>query len=256
LFRRRRLAHATPEEATRERSLDIVEGMAEYTGWRLSGSSPDALPDHVRDLPEGDESSWVRGFPYHTGPAYGYLLDACGRGWRRALVDVQDLQVLLDGAVPVNDLDDAEARGDAYGRKAMHRTELARQKRRQARIDTLTERFAASNVVRIRPRTPGFTFDPRKVTPLAIGTVYQGLTWRTEDGAELSATAALVTPDWSEIWVPLDSATRPSDSATLPDDLQSGPTTLTGDGWSLRLTPEWRIHREGEDNVWWVEPAS
>lgn len=247
LFRRRRCLHATAAEAMREQSLDIAEGMAEYSGWRLSGASPEALADHVRDLPDGDEVSWVRSFPYHTGPAYGYLLDATGSEWRRPLQAVEDLQALLSETIENHDMAAAETRGQAYGLDAVRRLEVAREKRQQVRVDTLRKRFAASRVLRIHWQRNGLTFRPGQVTPLDIGTVYRGITWHSPDGCALDAPdGALVTPDWSEIWVPLDAATLPDESPT------SLPTTLTGDGWTLRVTDAWQLRPEGD--AWRVEP--
>ncbi|MEQ7007892.1 hypothetical protein ABN028_17095 [Actinopolymorpha sp. B17G11] len=247
LFRRRRGLHATAAEAMREQNLDIAEGMAEYTGWRLSGASPQALAEHVQDLPDGDEVSWVRSFPYHTGPAYGYLLDATGSEWRRRLQVVKDLQALLSETVENHDLAAAETRGEAYGLEGVRRLETAREKRQQAKVDVLRKRFAASRVLRIRWQRNGLTFRPGQVTPLDIGTVYRHLAWRSPDGCELVAPGgALLTPDWSEIWVPLDASTLPDGS---PPSL---PTTLNGDGWTLRVTDVWRLRPDGD--AWHVEP--
>jgi hypothetical protein len=113
---------ATPVERARERSLDVHEGMPEYTAWRLvgdavraaHGDARDARDAHdvrdVRDVRElrdaGDPrgvarrralaavlraaeqdtiETWTRSFAYRTGPAYGLLLDAMRPSWRRAL---------------------------------------------------------------------------------------------------------------------------------------------------------------------------
>jgi hypothetical protein len=247
LFRRRRGLDATAAEAMREEHLDIAEGMAEYTGWRLSGASPEALAVHVRELPDGDEVSWVRSFPYHTGPAYGYLLDATGHAWRTQLLVVKSLQALLGESVLDQDLTAAEARGEAYGLEGVRLHEIAREQRQRAKVGALRNRFAAPRVLRIRWQRNGLTFRPSQVTPLDIGTVYRHVAWRSPDGCELVAPdGALVTPDWSEIWVPLDASTLTGGDPPLP------PATVAGDGWTLRVTDAWQIRTEGD--AWLVEP--
>ncbi len=250
LFRRRRLTVATPQEADRERLLDVWEGMAEYTGWRLSGASPRALAAHVVGLPEGERASWVRWFPYHTGPAYAYLLDAAGPDWRTSLreqSDRPDLQTLLAPAVPAYDVHTAETRAAGHGLDHLRERENVRAQHRQGRIDTLAERFGSPQVLRIRPTRMQVVFDPGRVTPLGFGAVHESLAWRTSDGAELAASEAMITADWKEIRL----ATGPE---TFPTREPVTPVTLVGPGWTLRLTAAWQVLPAGDG--WCVEPAS
>jgi len=248
-FRSARYALATEQERERERLLDVKEGMAEYSAWRLSGARPEEVAGRVTDLPHGDTATWVRHFPYCTGPAYGYLLDAaCAdpatppamKEWRQALRTTPDLQKLLASVVPAASTTEAESRSERYGASAVRADEERRERERQTRMTRLRERFVQGPVVRIKPPRRGpYTFIPSQVTPLEVGTVYRSFEWRGDDGSELVVEGeALLTPDFAEVWVPLDPAHAPSPPETTP-------ATVTGDGWTLRLAAGWRFQVEG-----------
>lgn len=243
LFRARRLALATAQEAARERNLDIAEGMPEYTAWRLTGEPADRLAVHIGRLPD---TSWVRSFPYFTGPAYGYLLDALAPGWRPMLRERPDLPALLAPAVAGREQGDAKARGTLYALDAVREEELRREAAGRERAALMRERFSGT-VLRIRTGGMAISFDPLQVTPIARGTVYRSLRWRSDDGSELTADEGLVTDNFSEIWVPLDPA-----AAAGPPPLPAG-DPISGDGWTLRLGAAWELTTT--DRGWLVRAA-
>ena len=87
----RRAAFAGAEQT--ERALENNEGLAEYTGWALRGTSPEESRfAFARPLERIDPAtSFVRGFAYETGPAYGLLLDVLAPGWTRKYKATDDL---------------------------------------------------------------------------------------------------------------------------------------------------------------------
>jgi len=91
-FRAARRAAFNGAEDT-ERALENNEGLAEYTGWALRGTSAEesrlAFARHLDRIDPG--TSFVRGFAYETGPAYGLLLDAVAPGWTRKYKVTDDL---------------------------------------------------------------------------------------------------------------------------------------------------------------------
>src|SRR5258708_7760739 len=74
-----------PAAAARENTLEMHEGMAEYTGMKLSTSSPEEFAvvaaSALRSAPARTQS-YARSFAYTSGPAYGGLLDAGNPLWR------------------------------------------------------------------------------------------------------------------------------------------------------------------------------
>lgn len=246
LFRARRFALASAEERTRERLLDEAEGMAEYTAARLGGESAAELAAAIaRDAPA--KPSFIRAFPYFTGPAYGFLLDARRPGWRKALRGRHDLAALLAETLPAARRPDAgdvrgraQAAGAAFGLAALTMREQARWRARQQHIAELRRRFVAGPTLRLRPAGGlHISFDPRDQVSLgAAGTVMANVKWRDAGGAELDAPAgALVTPDWTELRVPLGDP--PAAGAT------AATRALRGPGWTLRLPAGWRLARAG-----------
>lgn len=277
-FRALRYAIAAPDERRRERALDVVEGLPEYTAWALTTPRAAAPRAFAATLARADRgaprATLVRSFPYATGPAYAFLLDASAPGWRhrlRAAGAAADLQrallARLDVPAPVRHaLADTSARiapGDSsalaalarrsavrYGGDAVRAEEDARWAARERELAELRARFVDGPTLRLRPGALRISFDPRGQSSLGgAGTVMRGLAWRGDDGAELSAPAgALVTSDWSELRVP--AATLPA--GVLTAGPLAAPLHLEGDGWSLSLPAGWIVERDG--GAWTLEP--
>lgn len=86
-----------PDSATNENALEVNEGLAEYTGVKLSSSDlretalrADLIVRQARNNP-----TFSRSFAYVSGPAYGALLDLSGKHWRAGLNPSADFGVLL-----------------------------------------------------------------------------------------------------------------------------------------------------------------
>ncbi|MBX6333490.1 MAG: hypothetical protein IRY91_16700 [Gemmatimonadaceae bacterium] len=273
LFRARRYLAAAPEERDRERLLDMSEGLAEYTAWRLTGGDPRALAHEVRGAPAA-LSTFVRGFPYYMGPAYAMALDWLRRGasWTSELRGTPDLQRLVARSLPTRDdrpveawllaaergAPDALARrlraaaereGASYDLASLRAAESARWHEHEQRLAALRATFVDGPTLRIVPGSLAITFDPRAQIALgAAGTVMPGLAWKTADGASLSAPAgALVSTDWSELRVPLDTL------ALAAGTLDSARTWHAA-GWTLTLPRGWVLVRDGHS--WVARPPA
>src|SRR5829696_6783085 len=86
-----------PDSANNENALELNEGLAEYTGVKLSSTDlgetvmrADLILRQARNNP-----TFARSFAYVSGPVYGALLDLSGRPWRVNLKTSADLGVLL-----------------------------------------------------------------------------------------------------------------------------------------------------------------
>jgi len=266
LFRARRYLDADAGERTRQRALDLVEGLPEYTAWRLTAGD-EAAPSFAASIRRDAPSirSFERGFPYFTGPAYAFLLDRRAAGWRSRLAAASDLQRLLlatlpaapaalrvalaDDAPPDAEADTLRRLADAAGRRydidALRDAEQRRWVAREREIAARRARFVDGPTLRLRqPGGMRVTFDQNAQASLGdAGTVMANLVWTGADGAELRAPAgALVATDWQELRVPLG-AVR----------LEPGPLTRRsewqGDGWTLVLPPGWTVEVDGASRV-------
>jgi hypothetical protein len=234
LFRseRRRLFK---EASGDERSLEMHEGLAEYTGFRLCGLSGQQLSDYTAKALETRPrsiGSFVRSFAYLSGPGYGILLDETGVPWRKGLKPSDDLGVLLAKAghldIPPSSQQQAEERMKQYEGEALRIAEVERDKTRQKRTADYRARLVDGPVLVIPLHKMQFSFDPTNVQPLPdVGTVYPSLRI-SDDWGVLTATGdALMSSDFRRVHV------------KAPDKVTERP--IKGDGWQLDLKDGFEI---------------
>ena len=229
---RRSLFKGAAEE---ERTLEMHEGLAEYTGVRLCG-----LPERelglmaVKQLERAprERSTFVRSFAYVTGPAYGLLLDEANGAWRKGLKPTNDLGEMLQAALqleaaPVERLS-VEERGKKYGGDALRAAELKREQARQQRLADAQARLVDGPVLLIPLVKMQFSFDPNEVLPLGdLGTVYPSMKLSDGWGILTVTKGGLIARDFRQARVP------------APNKLDERP--LKGDGWELELKEGWRL---------------
>ncbi|HEX8187221.1 MAG TPA: hypothetical protein VF586_02650 [Pyrinomonadaceae bacterium] len=233
LFRARRRS-LFARAAAEEREMEMHEGLAEYTGVRLSGS-----PDPARlvidfNLVEGaGRESFVRSFAYASGPAYGLLLDGAAPGWTRRLKKDDDLaellRIRLRLALPRADEDEVSRRARAYGVGELAASERGREEARLRLVADYRARLVEGPVLSLPLRGMRMSFDPGSLLPLeGLGTVYPNI--RVVDAWGVLTVArggALLNKIFSAVNVP-----APADPTARP---------LTGDGWTLELEEGWSL---------------
>lgn len=220
-----------PGTAGAERDLELTEGLAEYTGIRLSArSEAQALTDALVDLDLGARKpTFVRSFAYASGPAYGLLLDSSAPGWRRRVKELPDLGDLLLKALAIKVAPDWKSqaldRATTYGLRDLVQDETRREEGRKAVMARVQSKLVDGPLL-ILPRTGAFnySFDPNQLLALeGHGTVYPAIQASDAWGSLEASEGALMTPENLRIPAPEDSQSRP----------------LKGAGWSLDLAPGW-----------------
>jgi len=234
-YRRTLLAEA----AANENRLELNEGLAEYTGVKLSSGDTRELAfraDHtLRDAASG--SSFVRSFAYTSGPAYGALLDLSGREWRKQIVSTGDLGKLLgicygiEETKPTRDL--AMIRASRYEAQEIIAEETRRSLDRETRIAAARKKFIESPIL-ILPlsKDVNYSFNPNNLLAIdSLNTVYPTLrlvdSWGT---LEVSDGAWLVRSNDGSLA-----------RAQVPGPRSGSATPATGDGWTLMLNEGWKI---------------
>jgi len=195
-FRARRQSLFGGSEAL-ERALENNEGLAEYTGYALRGTVDEETRLALARRLEGvdRQSSFVRGFAYSTGPAYGLLLDAADAGWRRSYAASSDLAATLAAAAKVSPAEDPVARARAYDDGSLRASEEERARLQAAKVAGYRARLVEGPVLAIPLEAAHYGFDPDSVVALGdAGTVYPSLevsgpwgTIRTDAGARVDA---------------------------------------------------------------------
>jgi hypothetical protein len=214
-----------------EASLEIAEGVPEYTG-TLAGE-PDRDSGRWRaigKLTDPDQSmTFVRSFAYTSGPPYGLLLDERMPGWRKKLNEKSDLSAMLASTLPAAPAVPALTRAPIYGAAAIRAAELERAKK----ADAVKARYRVSLVDGPTLVLPGgkhfaFSFNPSAVVSLGdAGMVYP--TFHATD-------------DWGTLDVK-DGVLLPTDysHATLAAPASATGTHIEGPGWTLDLAPGWHV---------------
>lgn len=211
----------TAQAGDQERQLEMNEGLAQYTGVRLSGG--DSVAEALKGLALAEEqNSFVRNFAYFSGPPYGLLLDAVDPDWRRGLTAGNDLGALLaarTGAAAV-EASAAEARydGDVVRADEARRAEQAR-----AAAAAWTAKLVDGPRLTLAFEDMNISFNPSTIVVLGShGAVYPTLRVVDSWGVLEVTDGALIDPDWKSVTV----------AAPTSAEGREGP------GWTLRLNPD------------------
>jgi hypothetical protein len=226
-FRRAR-RDAFQGSAEIERVLEINEGLAQYTGTVVVyPETQNAAADAAKQLAQAEKNpTFVRTFPYPSGAGYGVLLDQLSPGWPRRFKPTDDLGQLLMTTARVDPtiaVDEAAAR---YDGPALRVAEAKREEARQIRLAELRKRFVEGPVF-ILPESRNNSFVTTGMTPIPdAGTVMP--TFRaTAEWGSLEADAVLMAPDRSKL--------------TVPGPAKIDGSLITGNGWTVKLTPGWIV---------------
>ncbi|MFN2604121.1 MAG: hypothetical protein ABR582_15385 [Gemmatimonadaceae bacterium] len=243
-FRARR-EQLSPNAADDERALELNEGLAEYTGYALSGLPHSALYDRIAvNLAQSEQQeNFARAFPYVSGPAYALLLDATGQTWRKKLNERSNIAELAAKAYGVTNVDvtTAETRSARYSPARMIAEERARETRRVETEKRLRAKFVDGPAVTIIPGSKfNYSYDPNGATPLQnVGTVFE---------------SSRITDEWGTLDVTSGGVLMRRDSGPITAVVVSAPggetPPMKGDGWEIHLAPGWSIERGTRPGDW------
>ncbi len=227
-----------PGSANNENALELNEGLAEFTGVKLSSADlqetvlrADLILRQARNNP-----TFARSFAYVSGPAYGALLDLSGRPWRGGLNPSTDLGLLLQQRYKVNiRVSEAAARSalSRYEGDEIVTVETAQEQKRVQQMTEARKKFLDGPVL-ILPLSDdvNYSFNPNNVIGIDTNiTVYPSL--RMVD-------------NWGVLTVSNGAWLERSPSGHLararvpaPQDLSARP--LKAEGWSLELANGWEV---------------
>jgi len=228
--------------AQTEASLEIAEGVPEYTGSIAGEADRDSARWRaVGKLTDPDQSTtFVRSFAYTSGPPYGLLLDQRLPGWRTKLSTKSDLSVLLASTIPPHAAVSAETRASLYGAVVIRIAEAERaQKAEAAKARYRARLIEGPTLLLPGGRKFAFSFNPSTLVSLGdANTVYPTFHANAEWGTLDVTDGVLVPTDFSR--------------ATLaaPKDIQ-GPH-LEGPGWTLELAAGWSVVPGARDGSYTV----
>jgi len=227
-----------PEAANNENALELNEGLAEYTGMKLSSADlgetvmrADLILRQARNNP-----TFARSFAYVSGPAYGVLLDLNGRPWRVGMKPSADLGALLQQRYGITiRVSEAAARAalSRYDGEEIVTVETQQEQRRKQQIAGARKKFLDGPVLLLSLSPDvNYSYDPNNVIGIdATNTVYPTL--RLVDGWGVLTVS-------NGAWLERDQMGHIVRARVpAPPDLSSRP--LKGEGWSLELANEWEV---------------
>jgi hypothetical protein len=234
-----------PAAEANENALEMNEGMAEYTGFKLSTSSPEeyavVVAAWLRAAPTRTPS-YGRSFAYTSGPGFGGLLDLASTNWRIGLTPKTNLGQLLAQAygvqVPAPDKTNAMRRAELYDGDEVVAIETEKEVKHQARVAAARKLFVDGPVL-VLPVSQDFnyTYDPNEVLALDDKmTLYESDNVQVTDqwGLLKTTDGALIVREngkLARVQVP-----APADASKTP---------LTVKGWTLKLKPGWEVVPQG-----------
>jgi hypothetical protein len=226
------------DSAGNENALELNEGLAEYTGVKLSSADlgETALRANLIIRQAANRPTFARSFAYVSGPAYGALLDLSGRPWRAGLKPSADFGVLLQQRYGI-----AVRASEAAARVAVSRyegeeiitIETQQDQRRKQQIAEARKKFLDGPVLILYLSSDvRYSYDPNNVIGIdATSTVYPTMrlvdTWGV-----LTVTNGVWLERAPTGHVLLARVPAPSDLSVRP---------LKGEGWTLELASGWEL---------------
>jgi hypothetical protein len=229
-----------PGSDSLESTLEIQEGLPEYTGQRLAmqqtGEGPARVAKFVRDYES--TPTFVRAFAYGTGPAVGVLLDRFAPEWRKSIAIDRDIGMQLSRAIrfqrPRNLAVAARKRADEYGWREIDSAEAARDSARAPAMREYRTRLVTGRTITLRQTRDSlaWSFDPTELVALDLhSTIYPSGNFSAPWGKlTIEKGGVLVQNDfsWIRIGAPLGAQA-------------SMERVIKGDGWTLELDPGWSL---------------
>ncbi len=226
-----------PGSAKTENELELNEGIAEYTGFAMSGRNKKQIKKHfVNDLDNFMVNpTYVRSFAYVTTPIYGYFLSMTDKKWNREISAKTDLTDFftekLKIKMPGNVESVPEKILEEYNGPSIMAQEKLRDEKIQAKIADYKAKFIEKPHFEIVFEKMNMSFDPRNIFSLGNdGTVYPNIRVTDNWGILEVQNAALVSSDWNRI------------SVSIPEKINA--TTIEGDGWILKLNSNYRVEKD------------
>jgi len=218
--------HLYPDFAAEENSLEIQEGLAEYTGRRIAVPDNKEYLQSLSDLDYLYESdNLTRSFAYLSGPLYGLILDQSGHSWHKEINSGSDLgssaMEIYGITLPENLEETVETAKAKYDFESIDAAEEAFQRKLEERNQTLRKLFAPDNIITLECPNLSIQFSPDSMIKMDDGSmVIYGCTafcdWGSVEGHPLK-----VTSDWRSIELP------------RLDTLSFNNDTITTSGWTL-----------------------
>lgn len=212
----------------------MSEGLAEYTGAKLSGRSPDEIVGYLKKRLENIPQvfSLARSSAYYSGPLYGFVLDSQDKmkDWRTKIISIKSFDKLLDKTVKTAPT--AQDEKD-YQKQNIVSFERKRASERRIKVAAYLKKIKQPEQLKLEFKDqPQMTFNPYGIIPVSISeTIYTTCEIIAEWGKLTVNDGAILKRDKLLSSLTVSPVSKTSDSSAVEND------------WSLSLNPGWILKR-------------
>jgi len=226
-----------------ENSLEILEGLATYTGQIMSGRDKWEWREYlIRRINSFEETpSYVRSFAYETTPVYGFFLQQKDYSWNKKVDNETDLTDFFSEAFGMDSRiilhTYVKQVAEDYNWRKIVDQETKRAALNNSVLDEYRNKFLEQPHLEIKLEDMNMSFNPGSLIPLDEdeGTVYPTIRLSDNWGIlTVEEGGALLRSDWR--WVIV------SEPLEITDDL------ITGDGWEIELNEGYQIQELPDGN--------
>ncbi len=239
-FRNHRQSNEQKKSA--ENSLEINEGLAEYTALLLSGRNDIEIKNHLINSIDQfyQNPTFVRSFAYQTLPLYGYLLFQNQKDWHSVITKDTNLTDFFISSFAIDTTNQKSIQQIAekfdYDYQNILAIETRRENERLAKIKILKKIFLEEPTLKLNFENMNISFDPRNIMPLEnFGTVYPNIRVTDDWGILNVKEGALLASNWGSILV------------TEPTEIRD--KKIKGKGWTLELNQNWNIEKKDDGYI-------
>lgn len=227
-----------PEAKISENSLEINEGLAEYTGSILSGRTKNELQKYYISKIDWFYTypTFVRSFAYFTIPVYGFFMRQSDEHWNLKINKHTNLtDFILDFYKARNpEISEKEILqiGSLYNIDSIIKFEQNRELKRLEKVKKFKTQFLGDSIFKIRLENMNIGFNPSNLMPLdSFGIVYPNLRITDNWGIlEVDSCGALVSSDFQFV--------------TISYPVMITDTLIRGKGYKLKLDNHWKLVKE------------
>lgn len=226
-----------PGAETTENLLELNEGIAEFTGFVISGRSKKQAIEHFEQSIGVflSNPTFVRSFAYQTIPIYGYLLGNTKKSWNRDITINTNLNDYFVKEFSLSLPSDLKKETDLILNQYKGEIIFLEEKIREERINKLILVYKSKLITEphfeLAFEQMNISFDPRNILPIEDkGTVYLDIRVTDNWGILTAESGALMSPNWDKI------------SVTVP--LKHDNNIISGDGWTLELDDSYSVTKD------------
>lgn len=214
-----------PNAYLEEAKMEMLEGVANYTGLKLSGKTKEGIVNEIKS----NMSFNPQLFAYLSGALYCFNLDKIDSTWRSRIKENDNFlyftQSVFNIQLPESLLDNYTNTREMYNWSQIESEEKQIVKETKQKQEHYTRLFFESPVLHIPFNLcQGFTFKSTIIFPLENGKVYNEFYTSGEWGNLIST---------GEMFM--------GNELVLTKPMENTSATVKGEGWNINLNPQWIV---------------